>query len=86
MLDGSLPVREINRKYDLNLPEENDYTTLAGFLLWRAGRMLSVSDVVEHENLCFTIESVIRRRIARVKLERIPNAADNDSELTVVDL
>ncbi len=86
IIDGSLPVHEANRKFDLNLPEASDYTTVAGFLLWRAGRMLAAQDVIEHENLRFTIESVVRRRVARVKMERIQPTEDDESYLTVVDL
>jgi CBS domain containing-hemolysin-like protein len=85
-MDGSLPVREANRKYELNLPEASDYTTVAGFLLWRAGRMLSVNDVIEHENLRFTVESVIRRRIARVRMERAQAVMADDEDLTMIDL
>jgi CBS domain containing-hemolysin-like protein len=85
-IDGSLPIHEANRKYDLNLPEASDYTTVAGFLLWRAGRLLTAQDVIEHENLRFTVESVIRRRIARVKMERITSTPAYESELTIVDL
>ncbi|NOT61275.1 MAG: HlyC/CorC family transporter [Acidobacteria bacterium] len=85
-MDGSLPIHEANRKYDLNLPEASDYTTVAGFLLWRAGRMLAANDVVEYENLRFTIESVVRRRITRVKMERVLPEVPDDSLLTIVDL
>ena len=70
-LDGSLSVRDANRKFNLRLPESDDYTTVAGFLLSQAGRMLSANDVVEHEGLRFTVERVLRRRIARVRMEHI---------------
>ena len=70
-IDGSLAVREANRKFDLQLPESDDYTTVAGFLLAQAGRMLSAGDVVEHEDWRFTVERVQRRRIARVRMEKI---------------
>lgn len=76
ILDGSLAVRDANRKFNLRLPESDDYTTVAGFLLAQAGRMLSANDVIEHDDLRFTVERVQRRRIARVRMERIENPAE----------
>ncbi|MBI1761937.1 MAG: HlyC/CorC family transporter [Acidobacteria bacterium] len=75
MLDGSLSVRDANRKFNLRLPESDDYTTVAGFLLALAGRMLSANDVIEHEEWRFTVERVIRRRIVRVRMERSEKTA-----------
>lgn len=76
-IDGSLSVRDANRKFDLRLPESDDYTTVAGFLLAQAGRMLSASDVVEYEDWRFIVERVQRRRIARVRMEKIVKSSEN---------
>lgn len=71
-LDAGLSVREANRKFNLNLPESDDYTTVAGFLIAQAGRLLNEGDTVEHNGSRFTVEEVISRRITQVKMERIP--------------
>ena len=68
-LDGGLAVRDANRKFPLNLPESDDYTTVAGFLIARAGRLLAQGDVVEYQGVRFTVERVLRRRIMRVGVE-----------------
>lgn len=68
-LDGSLSIREANRKYELNLPESDDYQTIAGFLISRAGRLLDLGDVVDYNGVRFTVEKVLRRRILRVLME-----------------
>lgn len=70
-LDAGLSVREANRKFNLNLPESDDYTTVAGFLISEAGRLLNQGDAVEHEGSRFTVERVASRRITQVKMERI---------------
>ncbi|HEX7958231.1 MAG TPA: hemolysin family protein, partial [Pyrinomonadaceae bacterium] len=49
LLDGMLAVRDANRHFALGLPEDGHYTTLAGFMLARAGRLLKAGDKVEHE-------------------------------------
>lgn len=69
--DAGLSVREANRKFNLNLPESDDYMTVAGFLIARAGRLLKQGDMVEHNGARFTIERVARRRITQVKMERL---------------
>jgi magnesium and cobalt exporter, CNNM family len=68
-IDGSLPVRDANRKFNLNLPESDDYNTVAGFLISRAGRLLNPGDTIEYNGTRFTVERVVRRRIASVKME-----------------
>jgi CBS domain containing-hemolysin-like protein len=71
-LDAGLSIREANRKFNLNLPESDAYTTIAGFLMARAGRLLAQGDFVEHNGARFTVETVASRRITQVKMERLP--------------
>ena len=67
LLDGTLAVRDANRRFQLALPEEAGYTTVAGFLLAEAGRMLSAGDEVERGGARFRVERVERRRISLVR-------------------
>lgn len=73
LLGGMLTVRDVNRKLNLNLPEESGYTTLAGFLLARAGRLLQEGETVEYEGMTFKVERLDRRRIRRIRFT--PTAA-----------
>ena len=75
LLDGMLAVRDANRQFALGLPEDGHYTTLAGFLLARAGRLLKPGDEVEHEGARFRVERVERRRLRWVRLTPPPPAA-----------
>jgi CBS domain containing-hemolysin-like protein len=68
LLSGMLTVRDANRSLGLELPEESGYTTLAGFLMARAGRLLQVGDTVEFEGKRFVVERLDRRRIRRIRL------------------
>ena len=69
MLDGGLAVRDLNRRLNLNIPESESYTTIAGFLMTAAGHVLRPGEVVPYNGLVFQIDRVDRRRIVRVKLE-----------------
>lgn len=66
-LSGMLTVRDANRQLDLRLPEDSGYTTLAGFLLAKSGRLLQEGEIVRHEGMEFRIERVDKRRIRRVR-------------------
>jgi CBS domain containing-hemolysin-like protein len=66
-LDGMLAVRDANRHLKINIPEDDAYTTIAGFMLARAGRLLRAGDVVEFEGSQFTVERMDRRRIQKIR-------------------
>lgn len=67
LLDGMLAVRNANQRLKLDLPEEDGYTTIAGFLMDFAGRVLNVGDKVEHEQGTFEVQRTDGLRISRVR-------------------
>ena len=67
ILDGMLTVRDANRQLGLDLPESESYTTLAGFLMTKAGKILASGDCVQHDAGTFTVERVDNRSIKRVR-------------------
>jgi CBS domain containing-hemolysin-like protein len=79
VLDGALSIREANRKLNLNLPESDDYTTIAGFLIAKAGRLLSQGEIIDHQGVLFSIDKVERRRVSRVRLLDPANASSGIS-------
>src|SRR5918993_304008 len=85
LLDGMLAVRDANRRFDMKLPEDGHYTTVAGFLLAAAGRLLKPGDRVEHDGAQFRVERVDRRRIRWVRFtpapRPAPEAADDGATL-----
>src|SRR6267378_4725989 len=69
LLDGSLAVRDLNRRLKTSVPESEAYTTIGGFLMTKAGHVLQADEVIHYEGLRFHIEKVERRRLLRVRLE-----------------
>lgn len=67
IVDGMLAVRDANRRFNLRLPEAAGYTTLAGFMLAQAGRLLRPGEAVEYDGARFTVERMERRRIRRIR-------------------
>lgn len=68
LLDGMLTVREANNVLELQIPEDASYTTIGGFLLAQAGHLMSQGESISFMDSLFTVESVDRRRIRRVRL------------------
>jgi CBS domain containing-hemolysin-like protein len=69
MLDGSLAVRDLNRRLKTSVEESEAYTTIGGYLMTVAGHVLQAGEVIEDEGLRFYVEKVERRRLVRVRLE-----------------
>ena len=67
LLDGMLSVRDANKRLNLQLPDDNAYATIAGFLMAQAGRVLKPGDTVNHDSGSFTVERVDGMRISRVR-------------------
>lgn len=77
LLDGGISIRDANRKLELNLPESDDYSTLAGFLMTEAGKLLVPNDAVVYQGAVFTVEKVEGRRVTRVRLRPINTSTDD---------
>ncbi len=70
LLDGSLAVRDLNRRLEMNLPISEGYTTIAGFLMSEAGQILDEGQTVAFNGHVFKVERVDKRRIKRVRMEK----------------
>ena len=68
---GNLPVRDFNRMFTINLPESHDYSTIAGFLQTRTGRLLYAGESVRTHELDFVIDRVDGLKILLIRV-RIP--------------
>lgn len=67
ILDGMLAVRDANKRFGIGLTEDEGYTTIAGYLLSKAGRLLRPGDRIVDPAGVFSVERVEKRRISRVR-------------------
>ncbi|HVG21418.1 MAG TPA: hemolysin family protein [Blastocatellia bacterium] len=72
---GSLSIRDANKELALALPESDNYHTIAGFMMARAGRLLRPEDSVEYNDLKFTVEAASNNRIIEARIEKLPEEA-----------
>jgi len=71
-LAGSVTVREVNRELGLDLPEDGDYTTMAGYVLSQLGRIPKQGETVELAQEQATIEVLegTPRKLVRLRLTK----------------
>jgi CBS domain containing-hemolysin-like protein len=69
VVPGSLPIAELNERYDLTVSED-DYTTIGGFVFGSLGRLPVVGDRVVAGGSVFTVRAMNGRRIESVAFER----------------
>ncbi len=67
LIDAAMPLREVNRRFGLDLPEEH-VTTLAGYFLQMLGRIPSEGECCEEGNLLFRVQRMEDRRIEEIEM------------------
>jgi CBS domain containing-hemolysin-like protein len=71
IVKGNLSIRDANKLLKFELPESDNYHTIAGFMMDRAGKLLKRGDSVEHNGVKLTVQSTARNRIVETKIERV---------------
>jgi CBS domain containing-hemolysin-like protein len=66
-----LEIDYLNSRYKVNLPESDEYETLAGFIIHRHENIPDLNSIIEIDQFRFTITAVTNVRIETVKLELI---------------
>ena len=80
-VDGTITIRDLDTQYGLELPGDAGFETLAGFLLFQLGYIPKPTDSVEYGRRKFTILAMDYNRIARVRIERLPEKTAEASAL-----
>lgn len=66
---GSIHLNVINDRFSLDLDEPDDYDTLAGLVIARAGRIPKVGETFDLERARVTVLEASRRQIERLRIE-----------------
>lgn len=74
-IEGTTRIRDLEVDYGIELPAEGGFETLAGFLLYRFGDIPQPGASVEHDGRRYTVLEMDRNRIARVRIEKLPQPA-----------
>ncbi len=74
VLEGSFGIRDLESQYQLSLPRDGGFETLAGFVLSRLQKIPNVGDSFDYEGNRFTVEEMEGHRIAKVQIEKLQPA------------
>ncbi len=79
VLDGSSSIRDLEMQYDILLPRDEGFETLAGFVLAQLGRIPQGGEAFVYQDRRYTVLQMEGRRIARVKIEKLAHPAPLES-------
>ena len=71
-VDARMHIDDLNSDYDLDLPEDESYDTLGGFVFAHLGFIPETGKIFELQNITFTITDAEARRIKRIKIQKQP--------------
>jgi CBS domain containing-hemolysin-like protein len=71
-LDGAVNIRDLEAQYELKLPQDEGFETLAGFVLSRLQKMPTGGEAFDYEGRRFVVEKMDGHRVANVRIEPIP--------------
>jgi CBS domain containing-hemolysin-like protein len=74
IFDAGLNVRDLDAQYNISLPEDPAYATVGGFVLDQLGFIPRGGESFEFGEYRFTVVEMDGRRVARVKIQRVPPA------------
>ena len=69
-VDARTYVDDLNDQFELNLPEDEDYETIGGFVFSHLGYVPKTGESFDYENLKFTIAAAEARRIKRIRIQK----------------
>lgn len=72
-LEGATRIRDLESEYGIEIPTDAGFETLAGFLLFRLGEIPRAGESVEYQGRRYTVLEMERNRIARVRVEKVPD-------------
>ncbi|HTQ86145.1 MAG TPA: hemolysin family protein [Candidatus Solibacter sp.] len=80
VVDGALKMLDLETEFGIDLPDDAAYETLGGFVMARLGFIPRGGESFEAAGFRFTVMEVERRRVARVKIQRLRAAASGDGK------
>jgi CBS domain containing-hemolysin-like protein len=75
VLDGAVNIRDLETQYEVKLPQDEGFETLAGFILSRLQKMPEGGEAFDYEGRRFVVEKMDGHRIATVRIEPVSAAA-----------
>lgn len=76
---GRIEVRTLRDEFRLDIPEDDEYQTLAGYIIHKTGSLPSQDETIVIDDLSFTIKNRSATRLDLIRVESAPSTSkDND--------
>ena len=72
VLDGAVNIRDLESQYHIQIPRDEGFETLAGFMLAELQKIPQVGDSLEYEGRRYTVASMDGLRVESIKIELAP--------------
>ncbi|SDL05718.1 hemolysin family protein [Natronorubrum texcoconense] len=87
---GEVNIEDVNEALDIDLPEGEEFETIAGFIFNRAGRLVEEGEEITYDGVRITVEDVENTRIMMARLRKLeqppePEDENGDEEPTEAD-
>lgn len=75
LVDARFHIDDLNRELNLDLPEDEDFDTVGGFLMSVQGHIPAQGDIIETHGLAFEILEADERQIKRIRVSRLASTS-----------
>jgi CBS domain containing-hemolysin-like protein len=80
VVKGEVNIEEVNEALDIDIPEGEEFETIAGFIFNLAGRLVEEGEVLDYDGVEISVQSVENTRIRKARVTRT-EAYDPDEGL-----
>jgi len=78
-IDARMHIDDLNDALELELPEDEDYDTVAGFIFSELGYIPQVGEKLESHRARFAVLAADERRLVRLRVERLEQPAGKEA-------
>ncbi|OJV37339.1 MAG: hemolysin [Bacteroidales bacterium 36-12] len=68
LLSGRIEIQQVNKKFELNIPESDEYDTIAGFILFHHQHFPKLNEIIQIGNFTIKCIKVTNNRIELIRL------------------
>ncbi|MFC6767571.1 hemolysin family protein [Natrinema soli] len=71
LVRGEVNIEDVNESLEIDLPEGQEFETIAGFIFNRAGRLVEEGEEITYDGVRITVETVENTRIMKARLKKL---------------
>ena len=81
IVKGEVNIEEVNEALGIDIPEGEEFETIAGFIFNRLGRLVEEGEVIEYDGLDIRVEQVENTRIMKARIVGFEEVEPAESEI-----